>query len=248
MSKKPSCAKNELTIGRRNQLFLENEKLIPAVIHKYRLLKKYPYYDDMYQWGAEALIKCIERWDQSKPLSSFAYPYIFGTINTRIREEGYSIKLPRALIETNVAVAKYIQEHPGCTTLGALNKLGRKENLLNVTGPQSLSEVVVPGSNSDSEITLEEMIPTTDKYFEEQDEFEVLERACKLVVFLNEKHREIFTDYIFSRYINYCLGEKRTTTTQLGQKYNMAQSNITKIVHKYKDFFCQNVRNCFYEE
>lgn len=62
--------------------------------------------DDIYQVGAMALIMAVERFDPTKgfEFTTFATPTILGEIKKHFRDKGWSMKVPRRLKETAIAI------------------------------------------------------------------------------------------------------------------------------------------------
>ena len=78
--------------------------MVDILIRKY--LGKGVDYDDLYQVGALALVKAVERFDPKKgfEFSSFATPTILGEIKKYFRDKEWSLKVPRRLKETAAKV------------------------------------------------------------------------------------------------------------------------------------------------
>ncbi|MEA4921969.1 MAG: sigma-70 family RNA polymerase sigma factor [Eubacteriaceae bacterium] len=91
-------------IDLRNKIVEENLYMVDILIRKYT--GKGVDRDDLYQVGALALIKAVERFDPSKgfEFSSFATPTILGEIKKYFRDKGWSLKVPRRLKEISVAL------------------------------------------------------------------------------------------------------------------------------------------------
>lgn len=84
------------------ELFNKYEKLIWHVINKKlkggkRFEKMGFYKEDLYQIGSIGLINSIRRFDESlgNAFSTFAIPYIYGSIMSYIRDKEYMVNIPR---------------------------------------------------------------------------------------------------------------------------------------------------------
>ena len=90
----------------RNQIVEKNLYLVDILIKKYR--HKGVDYDDLYQVGALALVKAVERFDYKKgyEFASFATPTIIGEIKKYFRDKQWGLKVPRRLKEISLVVSK----------------------------------------------------------------------------------------------------------------------------------------------
>ena len=81
----------------RNKLVEKNLYVVEILARKY--LGKGIEYEDLYQVGALALIKAVDRFDPSKgyTFASFATPTILGEIKKHFRDKGWAVKVPRTL-------------------------------------------------------------------------------------------------------------------------------------------------------
>src|SRR6056297_632999 len=90
----------------RNQIVEKNLYLVDILIKKYRY--KGVDDDDLYQVGALALVKAVERFDYKKgyEFASFATPTIIGEIKKYFRDKQWGLKVPRRLKEISLVVSK----------------------------------------------------------------------------------------------------------------------------------------------
>ena len=88
----------------RNQLVEKYLYMVDILIRKYQ--GKGIDRDDIYQVGAMALIMAVERFDPTKgfEFTTFATPTILGEIKKYFRDKGWSMKVPRRLKETAIAI------------------------------------------------------------------------------------------------------------------------------------------------
>ncbi len=94
----------------RNQLVEKYLYIVDILVRKY--LGKGIEYDDLYQVGALALVKAVDRFDPTKgfTFASFATPTILGEIKKHFRDKGWAIKVPRRLKEISGALPKVKEE------------------------------------------------------------------------------------------------------------------------------------------
>lgn len=90
------------TVRLRNQVAVENLNLVREIAH--RMAERCATaYEDLEQIGYLGLNKAIERFDPTKGIafSSFAVPYIRGSILHHLRDHGSTVKIPRRWREFN---------------------------------------------------------------------------------------------------------------------------------------------------
>lgn len=90
----------------RNQIVEKNLYLVDILIKKYK--HKGVDEDDLYQVGALALVKAVERFDYRKgyEFASFATPTIIGEIKKYFRDKQWGLKVPRRLKEISLVISK----------------------------------------------------------------------------------------------------------------------------------------------
>ena len=88
----------------RNDLVEKYLYMVDILIRKYQ--GKGIDRDDIYQVGAMALIMAVERFDPTRgyEFTTFATPTILGEIKKYFRDKGWSMRVPRRLKETAIAV------------------------------------------------------------------------------------------------------------------------------------------------
>ena len=79
----------------RNELVEKYLYMVDILVRKY--LNKGVEYDDLYQVGALALVKAVERFEPDKgfEFNTFATPTIIGEIKKYFRDKEWSVKVPR---------------------------------------------------------------------------------------------------------------------------------------------------------
>ena len=90
----------------RNQIVEKNLYLVDILIKKYK--HKGVDEDDLYQVGALALVKAVERFDYKMgyEFASFATPTIIGEIKKYFRDKQWGLKVPRRLKEISLVISK----------------------------------------------------------------------------------------------------------------------------------------------
>jgi RNA polymerase sporulation-specific sigma factor len=92
--------------------FVKHEKLIHFVCNRFRrkALELGLEADDVYQMGAEGLVKAIKRYDETKAkFSTFAIPCISGEVRRQLNEwnQGNNSRISRGVMETIFEIKKY---------------------------------------------------------------------------------------------------------------------------------------------
>ncbi|MFA5527057.1 MAG: sigma-70 family RNA polymerase sigma factor [Peptostreptococcales bacterium] len=101
----------------RNEIVERYLYLVDILIKRY--LNKGIEYDDLYQVGALALIRAVERFDVSKgyEFGSFLTPTVLGEIKKHFRDKGWALKVPRKIQDISLKL--------GSTKEYLTQKLGR---------------------------------------------------------------------------------------------------------------------------
>ncbi|MGA1047275.1 MAG: sigma-70 family RNA polymerase sigma factor [Minisyncoccia bacterium] len=99
-------------ITTRNKLVEQNMGLVYSVASKMQKTCSTPL-DDLIQIGSMGLIQAIERYNpnKSEKLSSFALPFINGSILMYLRDKDKIIKIPRAIQETHQTIKRYARKN-----------------------------------------------------------------------------------------------------------------------------------------
>ncbi len=145
--------------------------------------------DDLIQIGSYGLIKAVDRFDPHKrrKLSSFAIPFIKGSILQFLRDKDRSVRIPRNLYEVYQKVKKY-SLNQGCTYSDAAIALEIEKSIA--------TEAYVACNNCMSEL------PLQIEYQEKQEEYipyEVLTQKELLVInllYFDEKSIKYTAEYM----------------------------------------------------
>ena len=99
-------------IGLRNEIVEANLGLVRSTAYKMTYACQVPL-DDLIQIGSYGLIKAVDRFNPYKrrKLSSFAIPFIKGSILQFMRDKDRSVRIPRNLYETYQRIQKYSRSH-----------------------------------------------------------------------------------------------------------------------------------------
>lgn len=223
-----------LSIEERNQIVLNNAKLIPYIIKRYiHISPSNPNYEDLVQEGYIALIKAVERFDPDKgfKFSSYASSLIFGYLQCYIRDclSPNGIVIPKH-IKSNVF--KAIKEDKKIDELILEEQLAYKV----LTDVHYSFDYEYPSEDGDT-ITLKEIVAdeVSLKTYEEIEMEILLEDFLN---YLKSKHKEkaynIMEEYIYER-LN--TGDKGYTYEELGQKYGVCRERVRQIIVKLQESF-----------
>ena len=88
------------SVAIRNKIVITNMGLVRMVAHRFSKIYPEPY-DDLEQLGCMGLLSAVKNFSLSKDnrFSSYAVPYIEGTIRHYLRDKRKAIKIPRGLDE-----------------------------------------------------------------------------------------------------------------------------------------------------
>ena len=236
---------NGLTPAQKNQLFLEHERLVWHIIKTNGFHSDYCDQMDLYQQGCEGLWVAIDRWQPNSgtPLSTYGGTYIKGYIQRYIREKAPLLKLSRTDQDKKVAIYKLSQSE-GISAQDAAKVLGIELDRGVYAEPLSMEYEIQ--DVKDEGITLSDVIGTWDEYFDVED-WDVIQTALDNIKFNNDRDRQIFTEWIYSRYIAHHLGESYPSIDSFSVKYGWSRCYGSRVMAKYRDIFQQNVRNCFFQ-
>ena len=236
---------NGLTPAQKNQLFLEHERLVWHIIKTNGFHSDYCEPVDLYQQGCEGLWIAIDRWqpDSGTPLSTYGGTYIKGYIQRYIREKAPVLKLSRSDLDNKAAIYK-LSNSEGITIQDAAKALGIKLDAPAIYEPVS-TEWEIQDVKDDG-ITLGDTLGTWDTYFDVED-WDVIQTALDNIRFNSDRDRQMFTEWIYSRYMAHYLGESYPSIDSFSVKYGWSKCYGCRVVAKYKDVFQQNIRNCFFQ-
>ena len=213
----------------RNQLIEEHLYLAEILAKKYQ--GKGIEYEDIYQVASMALIYAVDRYDVDKgyEFSSFATPTIIGEIKKYFRDKGWTIRVPRRIQELSkkITIAKQeltninqdiptvsqIAEYLGTTEEEVLEAMEASK----VYMPQSID--IYYNSESDSDINLADFIGQDDKYYEQIEVNDFIEKSMEI---LNEIEKRI----LIERYFN------KKTQKKIGEQLEISQMTVSRVEKK----------------
>ncbi len=227
--------KENKDIELRNEIVERNIRIIDFLVRKYA--NKGIEYDDLYQVGAFALIKAVERFDVDKgfEFSSFATPTIIGEIKKYFRDKGWSIRVPRRIQELSQKINKAKEELT--RELQRVPMVYEIADFLDATENEVLEAMESShaydiksidssvGSGDENSLTMESMIGKEDKNFKnlENDDF-----IDKVKMHLKDTEKIIFE----KRY------RDNMTQSEIAKELGVSQMTVSrvekKIVEKFK--------------
>ncbi len=223
-------------ISLRNELVEDHLYMVDILIRKY--IGKGIEKDDLYQVGAMALIKAVERFDPDKGFrfSSFATPTILGEIKKHFRDRGWSVRVPRSLKETSIALPKAKDE--------LVMKLGKVPTTKELADYMNISEEDIlaamessmaydsfslnmtydeDGGSGDAEI-LEKAAATDEEGYERLENYEIIDTVLKK---LSSTDKYIFRQRFF---------EERSQA-DIAETLGVSQMTISRVERKIKEKF-----------
>lgn len=178
----------------RNQLITLNDGLAKQVAN--RLQHTCPEsFEDLLQLCRLGLIKAVERFNPSKnnSFSSFAFPYMRGSVLHYLRDKWGSIKISRKSLET-VAKVKRIQQ--------SMAKFGKKISL--EEGAKALGidncawRSMLLETSGNLCLSLDEL--EIDIPIKEEEDNENLNEVINLLKILNDTHRKVILEHFFCNF------------------------------------------------
>ena len=223
-------------IALRNQLVEDHLYMVDILIRKY--IGKGIEKDDLYQVGAMALIKAVERFDPDKgfKFSSYATPTILGEIRKHFRDRGWSVRVPRSLKELAIALPDVkdkltaelgrvptpaeMAEHMGISEsdfLAAMeSSMAYDAFSLNMTYEED-------GGTGDAEV-LQRATATDEEGYERLENYEIIDSVLKR---LSGTDRYIFRQ----RFI------EEKTQAEIAEDLGVSQMTISRVEKKIKEKF-----------
>ena len=187
-------------------------------------------FEDLLQVACEGLVKAVDRFDASRDVnfSSYATPFILGTLKHHFRDNTQPLRIPRSLQEeiarVNSVAASFRAEHGRDPTVGEVAKeSGRSiEDVLealeadNSRTPMSLDRPA--GADGEDEAQpLAETIPTTDPGFDTAEA-----RLVTAEVELDDAERQA----LHLRY------EEGLTQRQIGERIGVSQMQVSRLLRR----------------
>ncbi|MDE7158916.1 MAG: sigma-70 family RNA polymerase sigma factor [Clostridiales bacterium] len=221
-------------IAIRNEI-VEKYLYIAAVLAK-KFVGRGVDYDDLYQVASLALMKGVDRFDETKGLqfSTFITPTITGEIKNYFRDHSRIVHLPRKVSELRIAIRKTEEEF--------LNETGRKPTARELAAKMGIAEeeivraaeagsvVSLDKSAEDEEISLYDVLPAEDDTFEQFERKDAILSALKS---LSDVEREL---------IGFRFG-KELSQTETAQRMGVSQMYVSRLERKILSKLKENLKN-----
>lgn len=228
-----------MTLEERNEKILVNAPLVTSVVKKI-YCSPYAYYDkeDMYQVGMIGLMKAVEKFDPEKgfQFSTYAVPMIWGEIRRFIRDESQALRYSRSDIDAFSRLARSGKSLDDLTAQ-EIEELQLTEK--NIIAIRSMNATSLDAPITDtSESTFGDITPSyMHSDFSEEFQLEMIEDIKNAVLsLLNSKDQDIIDEWYYSL----ALGVK-PSQSYLGQKYKVSQTQICRVLSKFKRIFAKKL-------
>ena len=204
-------------IALRNEI-AEKYLYIASVIAK-KFVGRGVEYDDLYQVAALALLKGIDRFDETKGLqfSTFITPTITGEIKNYFRDHSRLIHLPRRVSELRVSIKKYADE---CMTERGTRPTAREiAEHLNVSEEEVLHAVEAGGvvsldkpvDEDDRAMSFYEVLSAEEDNLERMENRDALESALTVL----SKEEKDLIEYRFVQELSQVETARRMNVSQM---------------------------------
>ncbi len=212
-------------ISLRNEI-VEKYLYIASVIAK-KFVGRGVEYDDLYQVAALALLKGVDRFDETKGLqfSTFITPTITGEIKNYFRDRSRLVHLPRRVSELRVSIKKVADEYMTETGMRPTarelaDRLGVSEEEV-VRAAEAGSVVSLDKSVDDEEdaMSFYEVIPAEEDNLEQIETRDALESAFTV---LTKEERELI-EYRFVQELS---------QTETARRMNVSQMYVSRMERK----------------
>lgn len=211
-------------IALRNEI-VENYLYIVSVIAK-KFVGRGVEYDDLYQVAALALLKGVDRFDETKGLqfSTFITPTITGEIKNYFRDRSRLVHLPRRVSELRVNLKKVADEFMTETGLRPTAKelaerLGvSEEEVVRAAEAGGVVSLDKPVDDEDA-MSFYEVIPTEEDNLERIENRDVLESAFSV---LTKEERDLI-EYRFVQ---------EFSQTETAKRMNVSQMYVSRMERK----------------
>ncbi|MCX4385186.1 MAG: sigma-70 family RNA polymerase sigma factor [Clostridia bacterium] len=211
-------------IALRNEI-VENYLYIASVIAK-KFVGRGVEYDDLYQVAALALLKGVDRFDETKGLqfSTFITPTITGEIKNYFRDRSRLVHLPRRVSELRVNLKKVADEFMTETGLRPTAKelaerLGvSEEEVVRAAEAGGVVSLDKPVDDEDA-MSFYEVIPTEEDNLERIENRDVLESAFSV---LTKEERDLI-EYRFVQ---------EFSQTETAKRMNVSQMYVSRMERK----------------
>ena len=211
-------------IALRNEI-VENYLYIASVIAK-KFVGRGVEYDDLYQVAALALLKGVDRFDETKGLqfSTFITPTITGEIKNYFRDRSRLVHLPRRVSELRVNLKKVADEFMTETGLRPTAKelaerLGvSEEEVVRAAEAGGVVSLDKPVDDEDA-MSFYEVIPTEEDNLERIENRDVLESAFSVIT----KEERDLIEYRFVQ---------EFSQTETAKRMNVSQMYVSRMERK----------------
>lgn len=227
-------------IAYRNAL-VEKYLYIASVLAK-KFVGRGVEYDDLYQVASLALIKGVERFDESKGLqfSTFITPTITGEIKNYFRDRSRLVHLPRRVAELRVNMKKASDEiltetgkSPTAKQLAA--RLGvTEEEVVRAAEAGGVVSLDRPVDSDDEGMSFYDILPDNGDAFEDIERNDAVQSALKC---LNETERKIVG----------CRFEEELSQTETAKRLGVSQMYVSRMERKILDKLKENLKKSMAE-
>lgn len=226
----------------REYLVLDNLNLVHYVVR--RQFYKHPQdsdYEDYVQEGTIGLILAAIRFDETKgfKFATFAVSLIRGSIQ-QYRRDYQKIHFSRSLKDIIFKVISYTNQGFSLREIEELTGINDKDirDALNVSTVVSLEHTINLNDN-DSEDTSHTVGDTVSSKKNDYEELLSEENCLQVIQTISEKetnsiHKAIWEEWVYGLFY----GEK-LTQKYFAKKYDMSQTQISRILKKFKNEFLQ---------
>lgn len=223
---------------RTEEKVLENLGLIHYVLQKQlHIPVTHIDYEDLYGEGLIGLILAIDRFDVSAGycFTTFAIPYIRGTIQRYKRDFSLPVHCTRGTKDAIFKVSRALNE--GCSTSELQEKTGLSQEEVHdafcILSVQSFEQTVKVKGDVSEGVTLGDCISSEDPYEEFISE-DYIDFCVESVAdsIKSSRNREVWLCYIQNARQGEFLKQK-----VIGDRYNMAQAQVSRILKRYNEKF-----------
>lgn len=209
----------------RNEI-VEKKRYVAEMIAK-KFVGRGVEYDDLLQVALLALIKGVERFDETKGLqfSTYITPTITGEIKNYFRDRSRLIHLPRKINELRVDIKRTQEElvrQNGRTPTAreiALCLNVSEDSVLQALEAGSIVSLDTPVGSDDNDMSHHEVIPSDEHFDEDVENRDMIRRAMKV---LSEEEEKL----IQYRYLDGC------SQTETARKMGLTQMTVSRLERK----------------
>ena len=204
-------------VALRNEI-VEKYLYIASVIAK-KFVGRGVEYDDLYQVAAFALIKGVDRFDETKGLqfSTFITPTITGEIKNYFRDHSRLIHLPRRVSELRVNLKKYSDEYMAETGMYPTAKeLAKRlnvseEDVVHAAEAGGIVSLDKPVDDDDDSMSYYDVLPAEEDRLERIENIDALESAFAV---LTKEERDLI-EYRFVQELSQVETARRMHVSQM---------------------------------